>query len=363
MSETLKEIEPACSVELAQSKIARVISALSTGSYSHFVKLDVVDFYPSIGHDWLRAVLRQTVGAPSLVNLYMAAAETPTLTKHERYVNQRSRQGVPQGLSISNGLAELSVRHVDNSISGDEALAYFRFVDDVLILTDGDRTAELWPSIKTSLALANLHAHDVSAGGAKSSSGELKSGFEFLGYKFDWPRVSVRTASINRLESSIARTFTRYKYAVTGIPRATDWHARCEQKLQWHLDLIVSGCVFEGNRLGWLAYFSQIRHHQLLEHLDSIVRKQMTRHGVYSIEPKSFVDSYRFAASRRPDESGFVPDFDHLSIDAMKEILGAIFFVSDAQLNRMTVEEVESRFKRKIRGLVVELERDVQAGY
>ena len=253
--------------------------------------------------------------------------------------------------------------HVDHTVRSNPDIAYFRYVDDILVLMTGDCSAQIWPQIRQSLALAGLTAHALGQDDSKSSMGLIREGFEFLGYAFSWPRVSVRAPSVRRLESSIARSFTRYKYALRGPARAIDWPTRCTEKLQWHLDLIISGCVFEGNRLGWLAYFSQTRHHQLLEHLDSLVAKQAVRHGVVGFTPKTFVASYRFAASKKVDSTGFVPNFDLYLPAQMRHVLNWIFFVDTRVINRMNDSEVRVRFNKKIRGLVVELERDIQATY
>lgn len=363
MSNVLREVEPASSVELAQSKVARIIDALGEKRYTHFLKLDVINFYPSIDHSWLRAVLIRLLKRANLVDLYMSAVEVETLSTSSRRTGLRNAVGVPQGLAISNGLAELAVHHVDQAIIEQPNVAYFRYVDDILILTVGDHSADLWPKVKQVLSLAGLKAHEMGHGEAKSSKGLISEGFDFLGYSFTWPRVSVRDPSINRLESSIARCFTRYRYALEGSARAPDWPQRCAKKLEWHLNLIVTGCVFEENRLGWLAYFSQIRHHQLLRHLDALIERQMTRRSVSSFTPKTFVDSYRFAASRKEDESGFIPNFDTMTVDEMRQILGEIFFVILKDLKSMNDDQVRARFKKKISGLVVELERDIQASY
>jgi hypothetical protein len=363
MSNVLREVEPASSVELAQSKVARIIEALAEERYTHFLKLDVVNFYPTIDHSWLRAVLARLLKRADLVDLYMSAVEVETLPPGSKRTGIKKAKGVPQGLAISNGLAELAVHHVDQAISKQPSVAYFRYVDDVLILTGGDRSVDLWPKIKQALSLAGLQAHEMGASGSKSSKGLISDGFDFLGYSFTWPRVSVREPSVNRLEASIARCFTRYKYALDGPPRAPDWPQRCADKLEWHLNLIVTGCVFEDDRLGWLAYFSQIRHHQLLRHLDSLVQRQMTRRSVSSFRPKSFVQSYRFAASRKVDATGFIPNFDAFTVNEMRKVLGEIFFLRSKELKKMDDAHVRARFKKKIRGLVVELERDIQASY
>jgi RNA-directed DNA polymerase len=368
MAVALNQFEPTCSIELAQGKIARVVDALKTDRYTHFLKLDVVDFYPSIDHAWLRAALTRAVGRDELTSKYMSAVETPTLSGSVRHDGQVSSAGVPQGLAISNGLAELAVAHVDHVMEIDQDIAYFRYVDDVLILMKGDRSKELWPKLEELFQFASLKIHALAGDASKSAVGAISDGFEFLGYRFEWPRVSVRKNSISRVEDSLARAFTRYKYAVEGTPRAGNWSERCEKKLEWHLNLIITGCRFEENTSGWLSYYSQIRHHQLLEHLDGLVDAQMHRQSrrgnTLTFVPKRFVDSYRFAASRKIDPTGFVPNFDGMSVDEKRTTLIEIFFLRAQDVKRMTEADVNERFSKKLRGVTKELDRDKSAtGY
>lgn len=363
MAVTLNIIEPRCSIELAPSKIASVIEAAETGIYTHFLKLDVEDFYPTISHDWLRAALKQLLRREDLVGQYMAAVTTPTLSGSDRHEKQTSSLGVPQGLAVSNGLAELAVAHVDHAMGRHDGIAYFRYVDDILILMDRDRSSELWPELVTLFGLAGLKVHKLKRDDAsKSAVGRFSDGFEFLGYRFEWPRVTVRRGSVSRVEASIARAFTRYRYAVEGPPRRSGWSEVCSRKLEWHLNLVVTGCRFEDRRSGWLAYYSQIRHHQLLEHLDRLVMQQIQRQERRGNEvgfvPKSFVDSYRFAASRKRDVTGFVPNFDAMDTSELRRLLVDVFLMRQRQVFRMTDEEVTARFRRKMRGVTSELDRD-----
>lgn len=365
MAVALNTIEPRCSIELAPSKVASVIKALETGEYTHYLKLDLVDFYPTISHEWLRAVLKRLLRRDELVEQYMSAVTTPTLPAGERHEKQISARGIPQGLAVSNGLAELAVAHVDHAMSEREGLAYFRFVDDILILMNADRSSELWPKLEAQFKLAGLTVHALKGDVSKSATGLISGGFEFLGYRFEWPRITVRTNSINRIEASLARAFTRYRYAVEGVPRRTSWPEVCSRKLEWHLNLIITGCRFEDRRSGWLAYYSQIRHHQLLQHLDGLVNQQIERqikrgNGI-GFEPKSFVDSYRFTASRRHDVTGFVPDFDTMEVPEMKQLLVDIFLLKPRDVFRMTDAEAIDRFRRKIRGVTSELDRDMSS--
>lgn len=356
----LNQVAPECSVELAQAKVRRVIEALRTGGYEYYLKADAKDFYPSISHEWLQSALMSRTGSRVLTEVLIEAVQTPTLASNASAKGTHNTRGIPQGLAVSNGLAELAVAHVDAAMNSTPGIAYFRYVDDVLILMDSDRVGEMRSKLADQFAKAGVVLHpDGADASSKASSGFIRGaeGFDFLGYHFEWPRVTVRRGSIERLESRIARVFTQYKYAVQRKPTSN----LSLRRLEWRLNLAVTGFALDGKTFGWLAYFSQIRHHQLLEHLDYMVGKQMRRHGLTlgDISPKSFVDAYRYAASRRVDESGFVPNFDVVAASEAKGILSVQYGWKDRTLARLDDAELVEALKGKMRREARDLDRDI----
>lgn len=357
MAQYLRSLRPEkVSTKLPQDVVAEVIRELGTSSKTHFSKLDVQAFYPSIDHSFLRAVLMRLMHKAEVVDVFMNAVKTPTVPRGSKKPTRLEMKGVPQGLAISNGLAELVMEHVDRQLQLLPDTSAFRFVDDILVLASGDASAAVLTSVRDSAQLAGLEIHDASAGDGKYAHGPLQLGFEFLGYRFDWPRVTVRAGSVHKLESRVARSFTAYRYALARNPGDEGWRIICRRRLQWHLDLIVSGFVFEGRRIGWLAYFSQIRDQNLLQHLDRIVTSKAVRFDIEG-EFKSFVRTYRIVSSRREDDSGYVPNFDEFSIDEMRTVLSEIFGLNN--VSRLSEEEVRTRFVRRIKKLSRELESDV----
>ncbi|GAA3090265.1 hypothetical protein [Nonomuraea salmonea] len=114
----------------------------------------------------------------------------------------------------------------------------------------------------------------TAAGEAKSSSGSILDGFSYLGYKFSGSAVTVRKRSVQNIETSIARAFTRYK---------NDGNL---QQLQDRLNLIVTGCVYGGVSYGWLNYFRQMNDIALLKRLD-VTMETMKRRHKNTCDPKS----------------------------------------------------------------------------
>lgn len=364
MSKALHAAIPASKIERPQPKIAALTSALETDEFTHFVRMDVADFYPSVSHKWMRSVLAAEVRSKSLRALCLQAILNETVADGHRPNGKSLGRGIPQGLAVSNALAELALMHVDAAMTTRTDVAYFRYVDDIVVLTKRRREQKTFEEVSALLRRAGVAAHPLNKPGSKSHGGKIRDGFEYLGYKFDWPRITVRPASVGKLEAALARSFTRYRYARDGVPRTTakQWPDRCREKLKWHLDLIIAGCVFEGSRRGWLSYFSQIRHMQLLEHLDSLVIGLSRRFGLPSTATfKSFKKAYRFAATKRPDLTGYVPNLDKFTRAERESVLERIFFERRSVLSSLTDEQVEERFRQRVKRVVQEMERDIGA--
>jgi RNA-directed DNA polymerase len=345
------------STRLPQDLVAELIRELSSQRWDYFLKLDIQQFYPSISHDFLRAALSRTISDERIVATFIAAVETPTVPRGSSKPTHKESKGVPQGLPISNGLAELTLEHLDRYLRDEKHFFALRFVDDIIVLTHKDDAAEVARTIRSLAAFADLKVHDESSGKGKSARGPLSDGFDFLGYVFEWPRVTVRAGSVAKLESRLARSFTAYKYAIRRDPDSESWVNICKLRLQWHLDLTITGFTLDQRRIGWLAYFSQIRNHSLLHKLDSLVASRALRFGVSDVKFKSFVRTYRIVSSRRTDPSGYVPNFDDYSEDEMRYALGTIFNVSG--VTALPSDEVKARFYRRIRKLSRELEADI----
>ncbi|MCJ1702119.1 RNA-directed DNA polymerase [Rathayibacter festucae] len=344
------------STRLPQDLVAALIRQLEARRWRYYIKLDIKNFYPTISHEFLEAVLQKTVRDKDIVGTYMSAIRTPTVARGAPRPRLNETRGVPQGLAISNGLAELSLEHLDRFLRSSDKFFALRFVDDILVLTHEDQADGIARRIRELAQLAKLEVHDDTSGEAKSSKGFIDDGFEFLGYKFEWPRVTVRRGSVEKIESRLTRSFTAYKYALKRNPGSEAWVGKCQTRLVWHLNLVITGFTLDQRRVGWLAYFSQIRNQQLLHHLDDIVSAKAKRFAVSDLGFKSFVQTYRIVSSRKEDSTKYVPDFDKYTGEEMRAVLVGVF---NYDIAAWPPEKVLEVFYRRIRKLSKELETDV----
>ncbi|WP_237757562.1 reverse transcriptase domain-containing protein, partial [Enterobacter hormaechei] len=166
-------------------------------------------------------------------------------------------RGVPQGLSISNILAEIALQNIDAEIEGIKDIWYKRYVDDILVLTPIGRASDLANLIIDKLKNIGLSPHPLEEEGSKSVVGILSVPFNFLGYEISDKGISIKKDSILRFESSLAKIFTAYRHALVRAESKKE-KEKALAYCQWKLNLRITGCIFNGKRMGWVAYFSQI---------------------------------------------------------------------------------------------------------
>lgn len=332
------------SFDLPQNIVREVKAALDSGKYSAFIKLDVEQFYPTIDHNVLMSRLMSRISKQEILDQIALSYSTPTVEKpSEAGKNER---GVPQGLSVSNILAAIYLADVDKKF-GIRDFAYFRYVDDILILCKLEQAKAVADEVIAEFARIGLSIHKPDGASEKSKIGELAKGsFSYLGYLFEDGHATVRRESIERLRESLTAIFTAYKYS-----------KKKDQKfLKWRLDLRISGCIFEKKRKGWLFFFSEIDDLNLLHELDHFVRGLCKRFEV-EIKPKSFVRSY-YQLKHHIYETRYIPNFDKYSVPEMKGVLEDVFEYKD--LDKKTDRQIEYFFKKKLSKQVKDLEEDLQ---
>ncbi len=350
--------------KLPQHTVAELRKSLANGGYAYFVKLDVTNFYPSINHSALQVTLNHKIYEPQIRQLITSAIETQTVAFPDR-TKAKANKGVPQGLAISNILAEIYLTNFDKWASEIPDTAYFRYVDDILILTKIN-PKQLFDTVKVHLLDEyHLKAHELDNSG-KSVAGSIAEEFHFLGYEFKHGKAGIKIESIRRLEASLAKILTTYKYRYAAAfanlnPVERDFSlAKAKKICMWRLNLRITGCIFDSVRRGWVFYFSQIDDEALaqLHHLDKTIYVLARRFGVTFKrgELKSFARA--FHESKRSNLSHrYIPNFDTTSIAKQRGILEMYGMDGVAT---MTDIQVTRAFKRRIRRETSELVQDIQ---
>lgn len=179
----LARVFPKSVAEIPQMKIDALQSALASDEYHEFVKIDLRKFYPSIPHDRLIHTLKRKIRKPAILNLIATAIETPTVPAQRGGKGaNKNTVGVPQGLAISNLLAEIFLNRFDEQVNELPGIWYRRYVDDILILCPLNSSKEIGNAVCDALKNYGVHPHGLNEAGSKSKVGLLCDELEFLGY-------------------------------------------------------------------------------------------------------------------------------------------------------------------------------------
>lgn len=270
-----KTFSECVAMRLPNEFIRSIRELYSNGFRGSYVKCDIKSFYDTIDHRRLLDKLQARLPG-SIVRLVERAIRNRTVAPHRRGVRSKLRPlsaGVPQGLAISNILAEIYIRDTD-AVMSKQVHSCLRYVDDILLFVERGEEDGAERSVKTLLADLGL-----SLAPDKHHSGFIEDRFEYLGYEMSLPRISVRPVAVSRFVDSLAGLFARYSLRTEQRYRA-DWldsKAR-EAVFLDELNERISGAVSENRRYGWIFYFLEIDDEPLLHSLDHVVRELWLRH-------------------------------------------------------------------------------------
>ena len=354
LADVLGTVYPHARGAIPQERINQVKGAVEANDFDTFVRLDVKEFYPSVCHDKVELRVRQRIRKPEIIDLVMAAVRTPTVPDRAR---KRSEQtcGVPQGLAISNILAELVAHPIDSVVEEDQHYFYVRYVDDVLILCHEADAQEIAREVAALFHNEGLTVHDPDEPGGKSHIGAIADGFEYLGYWFGPGGISVRRSSVHKVESALARAYTRYAKSTQH-----EFNSVALARCQWKVNLIVTGCVYKGAARGWLHYFRQMDDLTLVKQLDTTLDRFDRRFAMPgSFRHKKFMRTYWEikAGKFRSVADSYIPNFDLTPIRDMRTVVAQV--IGYKEVAELTDTQVKAKFDRFIGKMVAELEEDI----
>lgn len=327
--------------------ISEVISTIKDNNYSSFIRLDVKDFYPSIRHDLLLNEVKRRIRKKEILYLIENAISQKTVSQPEGQHKTFIERGVPQGLSISNILANIYLTPIDNNYSYNLLYKYFRYADDILILCNADDISQIRDEIHEDFDKLGLKLHDENDDPLKSSSGKISDSFKYLGYEFKSSGITVSKKSIDKICESIIKIFTKYKYSD---------NMKLKQ-LKWHLDLRITGFIFDNTRRGWLLYYSQMEDIEQLKRLDHFVNIMCNRFKVHTtrIKFKTFVCSYN-EIKHKMNKTKYIPKLDKMDIDEKRRLLNEIFKIDTQDMDE---KQIDYQFKKRIFRIVKDFEKDL----
>lgn len=179
--------------------------------YAYVLPIDVREFFPSIDHACLEAILARHIGDQRVLDLIaqilaggrdvLAEAYTPVLFPGDDLLALARPRGLPIGNLTSQFFANVSLHPLDLFIKQDlHCRAYLRYCDDLLLFADDKSTLWHWRSaIIEQLAALRLTIH-----ADRAQPVPVVAGFPFVGW--------VVTPARRRLRRrNVLRFFRRYR--------------------------------------------------------------------------------------------------------------------------------------------------------
>lgn len=295
-----------------------------------FVKADIEDYYGSIDRKLLMRTIRRRIRVKEATRLIESAISTPALSED-------TGRGIPQGLSISNILASIYLKDVDDRMR--EKWLYHRYVDDILMVVPAEQASEALEELSAHLRKRKLKVHPLSTEG-KTKISPLSKGIDYLGFELSSRGVSIRQSSYKKMFATVSAVFTQAKYG------------KKEAQFVWRLNLKITGCRLNNKQYGWVAFFRQSEDKKQFSRLDFFVHQQLKKYRLMHLKPqiKTFIRAYH-EIRHELDATNYIPNFDDYDIPEMKAYLKSVLGLSisgwsDAQIEREFLRAVDREASR-----------------
>ena len=275
--------------------VKRFIDIHKTSSL-YYLKVDINNFYGEIDHKVLLPFIDNKKVPKYILTLIIKSIENPTVppnySKKEltKYLNTK---GVPQGLSISNILAEIYLTELDSEYAGKNYL-YLRYVDDIFILMTTNRISHIEEGIVRKLSGLGLKLNNE-----KTKKGNLSiNKVTFLGYDILGNTVSVSENNFHKIISKMANKLTWLRKCIAEPTYAPAWIKTTRRLREVFIEEInekITGAKKERQFYGWMFYFIEMNDIDILFKLDSIVEEMMLKSKLFTKRPrklKRFVRAY-----------------------------------------------------------------------
>lgn len=330
-----------------------------------FLQLDVEKFYDRLRHDLLEKKLKEKSIPSLLIDLIMKSVRTPTVpvnTKKVNYIQFAPEVGIPQGLSISNVLAQIYVESLDKIIDRRQYF-YRRYVDDIIILNQGDISKYRYSNI-----VKVLEGLGLTINSEKKEEGSLREGFTFLSYKIGDGIISISDKNIEIFIRRIASKFTWYKNGMKNHSLRPLWlvddDSRFRDVFVEELNEAITGSISKQKNYGWMFYFSEMNDISLLFKIDKIIAGFFNGLDGFdsqqSVKIKKLVRTY-FTITKGKNKN-YINNYDELVTPNQRRN----FLIHRGQINpnqSYNDKRINELFERYEKRQIKKIERDIGYKY
>lgn len=370
---TLKEIlhiefSDCVNKSLPNSYIRRVKKYLhdNKGHKIYYLKADITQFYDKVNRTILMNKLKERISDADLLAVLKSAIETPTVPSNYRRTDLKvyvAENGIPQGLSISNILAQIYLKSFDDYFKRKlKSSFYLRYVDDILILSKSDCNP-LKKSIEEKLKLLGLSLNEK-----KTDWGNLEEGTEFLSYWIKDGIVSITDKKIENHVNKVAAKLAWYKKGMADPKERPRLFFGDDKKFKWkflqEVNEIITGSKSAKKNYGWLFYFSEIEDVSVFHRVDKIIASMFTSLKLFKHKtPKKLKRTVRAYYEIKFNRGGsYVNDYDKLRTRKKRRDFLNKMAVTDPSKTYSEKEE-NDLFEAYRDGNLNNLERNIGYGY
>ncbi len=346
--------------KLANCVVRELKEKIDSENFKFYYRTDIKAFYDEINRTKLLNLLTEKISNPKTLNVLKSSIENITIPHNESKKNSDNYttiKGIPQGLPISNILAQIYLGKIDNHFLKNE-FCYFRFVDDIIILT---RYKPYLTSFRLKFMLSHL---GLKLNKDKSQIGNISTPFSFLGYHFKGAKLTLSEKQISKFITRISGKFTWFKRGIENPESRPEWLIKnvdlFKESFISELNEKITGAKAGKKRYGWLFYFIEIDDLTLLYRIDDIIRNQFKSLDDFGKRPpkelKSIVKAY-FNIKYKNGKK-YIHNYNHYETTAQKRK----FLVSRGKLNpsgAYSKEQIERAFEKYKNKRISILDKDI----
>lgn len=316
----------------------------------YFTKIDINKFYDEIDRKILLKKLKLKIKNKAILNLILKSINTPTVPSNY-YKNDIGQyyqtKGIPQGLPISNILAQIYLNEFDDyvkSFINENETIYLRYVDDILIIStnnEKDWKCFLKNRLKKELKLV-LNEN-------KTELGIWDKSISYLGYLISPNIISISNKTIENQINKIAGKITWFKKgSINKLNRPynlQDDDIAFEKKFIKEVNTIITGSKSLKKNYGWIFYFIELNDITVLFRLDNIIEnmilncKYFNKRNIKKIK-KTVLAYFEI---KHNSNTNYINNYDSLTTPKQKEkYLKSIGFLD--KNSKYDAENIEIKF-------------------
>lgn len=353
-------------IDLPNSRIRnfKTIAEEHSLSWLEISKIDMSAFYDTINREILLKKLKLKKTQLSILSRMLSNETVPNGTRKTERTKFLRQAGVPQGLAVSNILAEIYANEIDRYVRG-VTLFYDRYVDDILIVSrSSSNVQQRIQSVCTRLKLKvnpSPTKTNYCCKLVEEDEQDVTSGISYLGYVICQRKqnsklvITVRNESKIRFLNSID---SKCKSILKTLEKLSgDEYSERLEAFWTDLDIRIAGAISGKKKYGWIFYFSEITDKTLLYEIDNLVLKFAKKlSSKNERKPKSIVRAYyKIRSGDAESYSHCYPE--EIGIEAMLEWLRSRGHIMPGQT--LTPGEIAYNYKKFLNKFLNSLDKDV----